>query len=118
MAGAEHMLLEIQGLITNMQQEIEAAMEVKKRQAEEAVVVAAAAAAAQEKQKELQKQEVAKGSIPDPLKQPGRKPQKDGWYSDTHNSTLLSFTCLTLFAIWTVNKQIFFPNCLYKKTPL
>lgn len=64
MASAEQVLLEMQGLIASMQQEIGLAMEEKRRREEEA----AAAAAARERQKELQKQELAKAQVPSPAK--------------------------------------------------
>ncbi|XP_060107185.1 mRNA export factor GLE1 [Heteronotia binoei] len=63
MASAEQVLLEMQGLIASLQQEIGLAMEEKKRREEEAAA-AAAAAAAKERQKELQKQELAKAQAP------------------------------------------------------
>ncbi|XP_054854611.1 mRNA export factor GLE1 [Eublepharis macularius] len=60
-ASAEHVLLEMQGLIANMQREIGVAIEEKRRCEE------AAAAAARERQKELQKQELAKTQVSKPV---------------------------------------------------
>ncbi|XP_048368176.1 mRNA export factor GLE1 [Sphaerodactylus townsendi] len=68
MASAEQILLEMQGLIASMQEEIGLAMEEKRKHEEEVAAAAAAAAAAEERQKELQKQEFAKTQDPNPAK--------------------------------------------------
>ncbi|XP_061460232.1 mRNA export factor GLE1 isoform X2 [Rhineura floridana] len=78
-ASAEQVLLEMQRLISNMQEEIALAIEEKRRHEEEAVAAAAAAAAAAERERneELQRQELAKTQVPDRGKHIGGKPQKD-----------------------------------------
>ncbi|KAL8174671.1 UNVERIFIED_CONTAM: Nuclear pore complex nucleoporin component, partial [Gekko kuhli] len=83
MASAEQALLEMQGLIASMQQEIGLAMEEKRRREE-----AAAAAAARERQKELQKQELAKAQAPSPAKPVGGKSPDAGLQVKAAEKTL------------------------------
>lgn len=73
MASAEHLLAEMQELMASMQQEVALAVEEKRRREEEAAAAAA-------KKKELQKQQLAKAQVPDPVKQAGRKPPPDGGF--------------------------------------
>lgn len=83
--SAEHVLAEMQELLSNMQQEIALAMEEKKRQEAEAAL-----AAAQKQVKELQKQELAKAHIPDPMKHMGKKPPQDGGFACTYPMYFIS----------------------------
>nr|XP_056716483.1 mRNA export factor GLE1 [Euleptes europaea] len=84
MASAEQVLLEMQGLIASMQQEIGLAMEEKRRHEE----AAAAAEAAKEREKELQKQELAKAQAPNPAKLVGGKSLEAGLQVKAAEKTL------------------------------
>ncbi|KAL7978497.1 hypothetical protein Chor_004314 [Crotalus horridus] len=64
-ASAEHVLLKMHQLLSNMQQEIALALE-QKQEEEEKVALAAAAAAEAKKTEELQKQELAKSQASNP----------------------------------------------------
>ncbi|XP_066466723.1 mRNA export factor GLE1 isoform X2 [Tiliqua scincoides] len=83
-ASVEQVLAEMQELASNMQQEIALAVEEKRRREAEAAV-----AAAQEQAKELQKQELARAQVPDPVKQAGRK--QDGLQVKAEEKTMQWF---------------------------
>ncbi|XP_053138406.1 mRNA export factor GLE1 [Hemicordylus capensis] len=83
-ASAEHMLVEMQQLLSNVQQEIAVALLEKKRLEE----AAAAEAAARERAKEQQKQELAKVQPPDPVKPVGSKSQRNGLQVKAEEKTM------------------------------